>query len=104
MLPHVLDPGDSVMRALRFHAQQDLRIEDVPQPAAVGANQLVVKPSVCGICGTDLHEYAAGPLIVPTAPHVFTGAKLPQILGHEFAGEVIEVGADVRREQVTSRA
>lgn len=83
------------MKALRFHAKQDLRIEDVPAPTAIGADQLIVKPSVCGICGTDLHEYAAGPLIVPTAPHVFTGAKLPQILGHEFAGEVIEVGADV---------
>ena len=83
------------MKALRFHGRQDLRIEDVPGPAAIGPDQLVVKPSVCGICGTDLHEYAAGPLIVPTAPHVFTGAKLPQILGHEFAGEVIEVGAKV---------
>lgn len=83
------------MQALRFHGRHDLRIEDVPGPAAIGSHQLVVKPSFCGICGTDLHEFAAGPLIVPTAPHVFTGAKLPQILGHEFAGEVIEVGAGV---------
>lgn len=83
------------MRALRFHGRQDLRVEQVAAPAAIGPAQLVVKPSFCGICGTDLHEYAAGPLIVPTAPHVFTGAKLPQILGHEFAGEVIEVGAAV---------
>ena len=83
------------MKALRFHGRQDLRIEDVPEPASIEADQLIVKPSVCGICGTDLHEYAAGPLIVPTAPHVFTGAKLPQILGHEFAGEVIAVGAGV---------
>ncbi len=83
------------MRALRFHGRQDLRVEQVAAPAAIGPAQLVVKPSFCGICGTDLHEYAAGPLIVPTAPHVFTGAELPQILGHEFAGEVIEVGAAV---------
>ena len=83
------------MKALRFHGRRDLRVEDVPDPSSLGADQLIVKPSVCGICGTDLHEYAAGPLIVPTAPHVFTGAKLPQILGHEFAGEVVEVGADV---------
>ena len=80
------------MKALRFHAKEDLRIEEVRSPETIGADQLVVKPSYCGICGTDLHEYAAGPLIVPTAPHVFTGAKLPQILGHEFAGEVVEVG------------
>lgn len=83
------------MKALRFHARGDLRIDDMPAPEAIGPDQLVVKPSFCGICGTDLHEYAAGPLIVPTAPHVFTGAKLPQILGHEFAGEVVEVGRTV---------
>lgn len=83
------------MQALRFHAQGDVRIDEVAAPRAIGPDQLVVKPSFCGICGTDLHEYAAGPLIVPTAPHVFTGAKLPQILGHEFAGEVVEVGRAV---------
>ena len=83
------------MRALRFHGRRDLRVEEVAAPAAIGPAQLVVKASLCGICGTDLHEYAAGPLIVPIAPHVFTGALLPQILGHEFAGEVIEVGTAV---------
>lgn len=83
------------MKALRFHAKRDLRIDDVRSPETVGPDQLVLKPSFCGICGTDLHEYAAGPLIVPTAPHVFTGAELPQILGHEFAGEVVEVGRAV---------
>lgn len=83
------------MKALRFHGRNDLRVEDVPPPQEIGPDQLIIKPSVCGICGTDLHEYAAGPLIVPTTPHVFTGAHLPQILGHEFAGEVVEVGSGV---------
>ncbi len=83
------------MQALRFHGRGDVRVEEVAAPAAIGPAQVVVKPALCGICGTDLHEYAAGPLIVPTAPHVFTGASLPQILGHEFSGQVVEVGAAV---------
>ena len=83
------------MQALRFHDKLDLRIEDVPAPDRIAPDQLIVKPAFCGICGTDLHEYAAGPIIVPTAPHIYSGAKLPQILGHEFAGEVVEVGRAV---------
>jgi (R,R)-butanediol dehydrogenase/meso-butanediol dehydrogenase/diacetyl reductase len=51
----------------------------------------------CGICGTDLHEYLAGPIFVPPQgtkdPH--TGAELPVTLGHEFCGTIDEVGADV---------
>jgi (R,R)-butanediol dehydrogenase/meso-butanediol dehydrogenase/diacetyl reductase len=48
-----------------------------------------------GICGTDLHEYLDGPMLATTSPHPLTGASLPQILGHEFSGEVIAVGAEV---------
>ncbi len=83
------------MRALRFHGRGDLRVDDVASPTEIGPTQLVVKPSLCGICGTDLHEFAAGPLITPVTPHIFTGATLPQILGHEFSGEVTEVGAAI---------
>jgi len=51
----------------------------------------------CGICGTDLHEYVAGPIVTPVEPHPLTGAQNPQILGHEFAGDVVAVGPGVTR-------
>src|SRR5438552_16591540 len=83
------------MRALRFHAARDLRVEDVPEPPAAAAGEVVVRVSACGICGTDLHEYTAGPIVTPVEPHPLTGAQNPQILGHEFAGDVVATGAGV---------
>jgi (R,R)-butanediol dehydrogenase/meso-butanediol dehydrogenase/diacetyl reductase len=56
-----------------------------------------VRVATCGICGTDLHEYIAGPIVTPIEPHPLTGAQNPQILGHEFAGEVVAVGPRVSR-------
>jgi (R,R)-butanediol dehydrogenase/meso-butanediol dehydrogenase/diacetyl reductase len=91
------------MQALRFHAARDLRIEDVPEPQAPGPGEVLVRTAACGICGTDLHEYAAGPIVTPVEPHPLTGAKNPQILGHEFAGEVIAVGPDVTRVRAGDR-
>jgi (R,R)-butanediol dehydrogenase/meso-butanediol dehydrogenase/diacetyl reductase len=85
------------VRALRFHAARDLRIEDVAEPADPGPGEVVVRVSSCGICGTDLHEYVAGPIVTPVDPHPLTGAQNPQILGHEFAGDVVAVGDDVTR-------
>lgn len=83
------------MRALRFHAARDLRIEDVPAPGDPGPGEVVVRVVTCGICGTDLHEYAAGPIVTPVEPHPLTAARNPQILGHEFAGDVVATGAGV---------
>jgi (R,R)-butanediol dehydrogenase/meso-butanediol dehydrogenase/diacetyl reductase len=83
------------VRALRFHAARDLRIEDVPEPPDPGAGEVVVRVATCGICGTDLHEYAAGPIVTPVEPHPLTGAQNPQILGHEFAGDVVATGSGV---------
>ena len=48
-----------------------------------------------GICGTDLHEFYGGPIFIPTEPHPLTGGSLPVVLGHEFSGTVVEVGAEV---------
>lgn len=83
------------MRAAVFHDAKDIRIEDVPDPKSVGPADVLIRPLWCGICGTDLHEYAVGPIVIPTEPHELTGWKAPQILGHEFSAEVIEVGSDV---------
>src|SRR4029079_8665189 len=85
------------MRALRFHAAHDLRIEEVAEPAAPGPGDVVVRVVTCGICGTDLPEHMAGPIVTPVDPHPLTGAQNPQILGHEFAGDVVAVGDDVTR-------
>jgi (R,R)-butanediol dehydrogenase/meso-butanediol dehydrogenase/diacetyl reductase len=85
------------VKALRFHAARDLRIEEVPEPTAPDAGEVVVRVATCGICGTDLHEYTTGPIVTPVEPHPLTGAQNPQILGHEFAGEVVTTGAGVTR-------
>jgi (R,R)-butanediol dehydrogenase/meso-butanediol dehydrogenase/diacetyl reductase len=85
------------MKAVRFYAKEDVRVEDVPSPDALGDSQVLIKPLTCGICGTDLHEFAGGPIVTPATPRKFTGAVLPQILGHEFSAEVVDVGRNVRR-------
>jgi len=83
------------VKAVRYYGRKDIRIENVKEPDSFGPNQLLVKPLWTGICGTDLHEYIAGPIVTPATPHIFTAATLPQILGHEFSAEVLEVGKDV---------
>src|SRR5882672_10400809 len=85
------------MKAVRFHGQRDVRVDDVAAPAApLAADDVLVKPLVCGICGTDLHEYVSGAIVTPTEPHAYTGASNPQILGHEFSALVLDVGRDIR--------
>ena len=64
-------------------------------PRTLGANDVLIKPLVTGICGTDLHEYIAGPIVTPQTPHVYTGATNPQILGHEFSAIVSDTGSAV---------
>jgi (R,R)-butanediol dehydrogenase/meso-butanediol dehydrogenase/diacetyl reductase len=91
------------MQALRFHTARDLRIEDVAEPGDPGDDEVVVRVATCGICGTDLHEYVAGPIVTPVEPHPLTGAQNPQILGHEFAGDVVAVGSHVSRVTVGDR-
>jgi (R,R)-butanediol dehydrogenase/meso-butanediol dehydrogenase/diacetyl reductase len=67
------------------------------QDRTCGRNEVRLKVAYCGICGTDLHEYLAGPIFVPPegAKDANTGAELPVTLGHEFCGTIAEVGADV---------
>ena len=83
------------MKAVRYYGRKDIRVETVKEPKDFGPDQLLVKPLWTGICGTDLHEYIAGPIVTSVKPHTFTAATLPQILGHEFSAEVIDVGKDV---------
>ncbi len=57
--------------------------------------EVLLQPVMCGICGTDLHEYTDGPIVTPARPHPLTGAELPQILGHEFSAVVAAAGPGV---------
>ena len=85
----------ATMRAARWHARGDVRVEDVPVPRP-GSGELLLRVSWCGICGTDVEEYRDGPVVIPVdRPNPLTGQCAPVTLGHEFAGEIVEVGAGV---------
>lgn len=91
------------MKAVRWHGAKNLRIETVPIPK-ISANQVLLRVHRVGICGTDLHEYLAGPIFIPQeSPHIYSGQKAPLTLGHEFAGEIVEIGAEVKNFKVGDR-
>ncbi len=76
------------MRALvKTQAGPGLSLEDVPEPE-IGINDVLVRVHKTGICGTDLHIEAWDPWAAKTI-------KPPLVIGHEFVGEVVEVGANV---------
>ncbi len=83
------------MRAAVYHGREDIRIEDVAEPSP-GSGQVKLRVVSNGICGTDLHEFYNGPMFIGSdTPHPLTGRTLPQIIGHEFAGTVVELGEGV---------
>lgn len=83
------------MRAVVYHGPSDIRVEDIPEPDGPRPGEVLIRPSWCGICGTDLHEYTSGPIVTPVDPHPLTGATNPQVLGHEFSAEVVTAGDGV---------
>lgn len=72
------------MRALVWHDPKDIRCDEVPDPRIEHRRDAIVKVTSCAICGSDLHLYDG------YIPSMEDG----DIMGHEFMGEVIEVGAD----------
>jgi (R,R)-butanediol dehydrogenase/meso-butanediol dehydrogenase/diacetyl reductase len=90
------------VRAAVFHGRQDLRLEDVPEPAP-GGGEVKLRVLYNGICGSDLHEYYDGPITTRSSPHPLTGVKNPVILGHELCGEVVELGAGVEDLEIGDR-
>jgi threonine dehydrogenase-like Zn-dependent dehydrogenase len=71
------------MRALTWHGKHDVRMETVPDPEIVNPRDAIIKITSTAICGSDLHLYDA---YIPTL-------QKGDILGHEFMGEVVEVGS-----------
>ncbi|WP_275401738.1 alcohol dehydrogenase catalytic domain-containing protein [Salinicola corii] len=92
------------MTAARWYQARDIRVERIAVPALGDPHQVKVKVAACGICGSDLHEYAAGPIFIPVdSPHPLSHDRAPIVMGHEFAGEVVDVGSAVTRVAVGDR-
>jgi threonine dehydrogenase-like Zn-dependent dehydrogenase len=73
------------MKAVCWHGTHDVRVENVPEPKILNCRDALVKITLTAICGSDLHLYDG---YIPTM-------KKGDILGHEFMGEVLEVGKEV---------
>ena len=75
------------MKANCWYGKRDVRVEEVPDPKIINRGDAVVKITTTAICGSDLHLYNK---LVPTM-------EKGDILGHEFMGEIVEVGSAVRK-------
>jgi (R,R)-butanediol dehydrogenase / meso-butanediol dehydrogenase / diacetyl reductase len=80
----------TTMRAARIHGQGDLRVEERPIPEP-GPGDVLLRITGAGICGTDATLFRLGTAVVPAG----TEARWPIVLGHEFAGAVVDAGAGV---------
>src|ERR1044071_1251554 len=79
------DPGQggfARMKAICWHGKKDLRVDTVPDPIIEDPLDAIVKVTSCAICGSDLHLFDG----------FMPGMKHGDILGHEFMGEIVEVG------------
>lgn len=76
------------MKAMVLHAINNFTLEDIPKPVPKG-NQILVKVAACGICGSDI------PRVYELGTRVY-----PVVIGHEFSGEVCEVGSEENRDLI----
>jgi threonine 3-dehydrogenase len=81
-----------VKALVKAHAEPGLWLADVPEPE-IGPNDVLIAVRRSGVCGTDLHIYAWDEW---ARHHINT----PLVIGHEFAGEVVEIGSEVRNVRV----
>jgi threonine dehydrogenase-like Zn-dependent dehydrogenase len=81
------------MRAVCWNGTEDVRVERVPDPEIINPGDVILNISSTAICGSDLHLYDG---FIPTM-------KPGDILGHEFMGEVVEIGSAVQTLQVGDR-
>jgi threonine dehydrogenase-like Zn-dependent dehydrogenase len=75
------------VKAICWFGKEDVRVEKVPDPGLLNPQDIILRVTSTAICGSDLHLYGG---LIPTL-------KAGDILGHEFMGEVVEVGNEVRR-------
>jgi threonine dehydrogenase-like Zn-dependent dehydrogenase len=81
------------MRANCWYGKQDVRVEQVPDPKILNRKDAIVKITSTAICGSDLHLYN----------HFIPTMEKGDILGHEFMGEIVETGPDVKNRKVGDR-
>lgn len=81
------------MRAVCWRGKKNVRVETVPDPSILSATDAIVRITSTAICGSDLHLYGG------FVPSMESG----DILGHEFMGEVVEVGSGVKNLKVGDR-
>ena len=81
------------MKALCWHGKGDIRCDTVPDPQIEDGRDVIIKMTSCAICGSDLHLYG----------NFMPGMKSGDIMGHEFMGEVVEVGSSVSKLKVGDR-
>jgi threonine dehydrogenase-like Zn-dependent dehydrogenase len=81
------------MKALCWHGANDVRVDTVPDPKIINPRDAIIKITSTAICGSDLHIYDG------FIPSMESG----DILGHEFMGEVVELGSAVKNVQVGDR-
>ena len=81
------------MKALVWHGTTDIRCDTVPDPKIEQGRDAIIKVTTCAICGSDLHLYN----------HFMPGMQKGDIVGHEFMGEVVEVGKDNKKLKVGDR-
>ncbi|MEA5500455.1 zinc-dependent alcohol dehydrogenase [Limnoraphis robusta Tam1] len=81
------------MKAVCWHGTHDVRVDTVPDPSILNPSDAIIKITSTAICGSDLHLYNG---YIPTM-------KSGDILGHEFMGEVVEVGPNVKKLKIGDR-
>lgn len=81
------------MYALTFQGKENIQYERVPDPQLVRATDAIVKVGACAICGSDLHPYYERE----------KGLDHGCVMGHEFTGEIMETGSDVKRWNIGDR-
>jgi alcohol dehydrogenase len=84
------------VHALVFHGPRDIRFEHYDDPSLTIDNAVILKVTLCSICGSDLHIFHGDRIGVTD----YSAAQAPFCVGHEFIGEVVETGRDVFRFRV----
>ena len=81
------------MKATCWYGKSDVRVEEVSDPKILNPRDAIVKITSTAICGSDLHLYDG---FIPTM-------EKGDILGHEFMGEVVELGSEVKNLNIGDR-